>query len=273
MRCLDRYPPAVIDPIRRALSRSVGCLADLPLPRPLRPPLMRAFGRLTGAQMEEAGLPLDQFGSLGEFFARPLKEGCRPIDLDPDALVSPVDGRVQRICTLRDGMILQAKGFEYPCRELLAGVGEGVNLEGGVAMTLYLSPSDYHRIHTPAAGTISEARWVRGHMHSVAPSVLTRKMVLPINERCVLRLDTERGPLLMVLVAALNVARLILNDVPTDWSGAVTSAVSLERGSELGRFELGSTVIVIAPPKTLNPDPSLTPDAVVRVGRRIASWV
>lgn len=262
----------MIDPLRRALSRSVGFLADLPVPRLLRPPLYRAFGRFTDAHMEEAGLALDQYGSLGEFFARPLREGCRPIDDEPDALVSPVDGRVQRIEVIRNGMIVQAKGFEYPVRELLAGVGEEFNLEGGVCMTLYLSPSDYHRIHTPAAGEISEARWVRGKMHSVAPSVLTRKMVLPVNERCVLRLDTDRGPLLLVLVAALNVARLIVKDVAPDWSGMVHPALARERGAELGRFELGSTVIVIAPPNTLEPDSSLAPDSVVRVGRKIARW-
>lgn len=255
------------------MSRSVGFLADLPVPTPLRPTLYRAFARATGALMEEVQMPLGQYGSLGAFFARPLREGCRPVDGDPDAVVSPVDGRVQGISPLRNGLILQAKGFEYPVRELLAGVGEGIDLEGGVAMTLYLSPSDYHRIHTPAQGRISEVRWVRGKMHSVAPAVLNRKMVLSVNERCVVRLDTERGPLLLVLVAALNVARLILKDIPADWSGPVAPTLDLERGAELGRFELGSTVIVIAPPGSIEPSPSLAPDSVVRVGREIARWI
>ncbi len=228
---------------------------------------------MSGARLEEAGLPLNQYGSLGEFFARALRTDCRPIDPDPKTLVSPVDGRVQGVEIIRHGMIVQAKGLDYPVRELLAGVGEELNLEGGVCMTLYLSPSDYHRIHTPAASKISEARWVRGRMHSVAPSVLTRKIVLPINERCVLRLDTDQGPLLLVLVAALNVARLIVNDVEPNWSGLVEPALTRERGAELGRFELGSTVIVIAPAGMVEPDASLTPDSAVRMGRRIARWV
>lgn len=251
----------------------MGVLADLPLPRLLRPAFLRVFASMSGAQLEEAGLPLNQYGSLGEFFARALRTGCRPIDPDPKALISPVDGRVQGVEVIRDGMIVQAKGLEYPVRELLAGVGEELNLEGGVCMTLYLSPSDYHRIHTPAASKISEARWVRGRMHSVAPSVLTRKMVLPINERCVLRLDTDQGPLLLVLVAALNVARLIVNDVQPNWSGLIEPALMRERGAELGRFELGSTVIVIAPAGMVEPDASLTPDSVVRMGRKIARWL
>ena len=228
---------------------------------------------MSGARLEEAGLPLNQYGSLGEFFARALRTDCRPIDPDPKTLVSPVDGRVQGVEIIRHGMIVQAKGLDYPVRELLAGVGEELNLEGGVCMTLYLSPSDYNRIHTPAASKISEARWVRGRMHSVAPSVLTRKIVLPINERCVLRLDTDQGPLLLVLVAALNVARLIVNDVEPNWSGLVEPALTRERGAELGRFELGSTVIVIAPAGMVEPDASLTPDSAVRMGRRIARWV
>ena len=261
----------VTDPLRRAASRTMGVLADLPVPRPLRAPLYRGYARVTGADLSEAGQPLDSHPSLGDFFTRPLRDGVRPVDPDPLALVSPVDGRVQRVGGIEGGRTLQAKGRDYAVRELLAGVGEDVDLEGGVAMTLYLSPSDYHRIHSPLACTLTEARWVRGHCLSVAPKVLDRRIVLPINERCVLRLETERGPLLFVLVAALNVARLIVRDVRPDQAGRLAQPLERAAGEELGRFELGSTVILVAPPGMVEPDPALVHGSVVRLGRRLGS--
>jgi phosphatidylserine decarboxylase len=263
----------VTDPLRRAASRAMGLLADLPVPRPLRGPVYRGYARITGANLEEAGLPLEAHPSLGDFFTRPLREGLRPVDPDPLAVVSPVDGRVQRVGPIVEGQTLQAKGRPYAVRQLLAGVGEDIDLEGGCAMTLYLSPSDYHRIHSPCAASISEARWVRGHCLSVAPKVLDRRLVLPINERCVLRLETAHGPLLFVLVAALNVARLIVRDLRPDEAGTLAPPLERAAGEELGRFELGSTVILVAPPGVLDPDPSLAPGSVVRLGRRIGSFL
>ena len=132
----------------------MGLPADLPVPRPLRGPVYRGYARVTGANLEEAGLPLEAHPSLGDFFTRPLREGLRPVDPDPLAVVSPVDGRVQRVGPIVEGQTLQAEGRPYAVRQLLAGVGEDIDLEGGCAMTLYLSPSDYHRTHSPCAAAI-----------------------------------------------------------------------------------------------------------------------
>ena len=259
-------------PLRRALSRVAGWAADRRLPTRLRAPAYRAFARWTGADLAEARGPLTIYPSLGAFFVRRLVDGARPVSGDPRDLVSPVDGRVQAVGTIREGALLQAKGRSYAVRELLAGVGEEIDLEGGCAWTLYLGPSDYHRIHAPEAGRLAEARWVRGSRYSVAPPVLARRAVLPVNERCALRLETARGPLLLVLVGALNVGRIRVVGVPPGDSGAMARPVELERGAELARFEMGSTVVLLAPPGTAGAADLAPAGGTVRVGRPIGRW-
>jgi phosphatidylserine decarboxylase len=260
-------------PLKRTSSRLVGWLADRRVPGPLRAPLYRAYARLTGADLSEARGPLDGYPSLGAFFVRRLVDGARPLDPDPAALVSPVDGRFQAVGPVEgDGTTLQAKGRAYPVRELLAGVGEEVDLAGGVALTIYLSPRDYHRIHAPCDARLTEARWVPGALHSVAPGVLARRDVLAVNERCVLRLETPRGPLFLVLVGALNVGRIRVVGVEPAARAELDAGRELARGDELARFELGSTIVLVAPPGLLEPAAEARPGEAVRLGRAIARW-
>lgn len=257
-------------PLHHAFSSLAGWLADRRVPTRLRSPLYRTYAAITGANVAEARGPLDIYPSLGAFFVRRLAEGARPISADPALLVSPVDGKVQSRGAIEEGTLLQAKGFAYPVRDLLGGVGEDLDLEGGAQWTLYLGPKDYHRIHAPEAGTLTEARWIPGARHSVNPTVLARKLVFPRNERCVLRFETERGPLLLVLVGALNVGRIRVLGV--DPANARPVARPYARGEELARFEMGSTVIVVAPPGGPRPSPLLGAGAEVRLGAPIGRW-
>lgn len=255
---------------QHTLSALTGWLADRRIPAPLRGPVYRAFSRLTGADIGEARGPLSIYPSLSAFFVRQLREGARPVEMDRDQLVSPVDGTVQAIAPIGEGRVVQAKGQDYGVRDLLAGVGEDLDLEGALAWTLYLGPKDYHRIHSPEAGRLVEARWAPGSRFSVAPAVLARRTVLSINERCVLRLETEHGPILMVLVGALNVGRIRVIGVQPGIDTSLDREV--ERGEDLARFELGSTVVLITPPQRASASAEVFEGQPVRQGAGIGRW-
>lgn len=227
---------------------------------------------MTGAELSESRGPLEIYPSLGAFFVRRLVLGARPIEAQPDRIPSPVDGRFQSICPIQENSVLQAKGRSYGVRELLAGVGEDVELEGGHAWTVYLSPRDYHRIHCPETARLTEARWVPGARYSVAPKVLRKRQVLSINERAVLRLETERGPLFLVLVGALNVGRIRVVGVEPSARAELGQGKAFERGEELARFEMGSTIVLLSPSGGLVPLDETEEGQAIRMGQALASW-
>ncbi|MCC7012659.1 MAG: phosphatidylserine decarboxylase [Planctomycetes bacterium] len=235
-------------PLRRGLSLFVGWLTTLAIPRPLRAPLYRAYSRAYGVDLSEVRLPLEEHPNFAAFFVRRLVDGARSFPADPAIFPSPCDGTVQSIDEIHADTILQAKGRPYSVRELLGPVGTEVELEGGTAWTIYLSPRDYHRVHTPVAGRLVEAVWLPGARYSVAPKVLAaRAKVFSINERCVMRIETGFGPLFYVMVGALNVGRIRVVGVEPASSGKLATPRTLARGDELARFEMGSTVICIVP--------------------------
>jgi phosphatidylserine decarboxylase len=218
------------------------------------------------------GRPRDH-ASLGAFFVRRLADGARVVELDPALMPSPVDALVQASSPIAEGQVVEAKGRRYPIRELLAGVGEDVDLEGGHQFTLYLGPKDYHRIHSPVEGRLVEARHVDGERHSVQPKVLERRRVLAVNERVVLRFQGERGPLLLVFVGAVVVGRIRVVGLDPLHRGPVDPPRPFARGEELGRFEMGSTVVVVAPPGMLEPTASGLEGAAPRMGEAIARYL
>jgi phosphatidylserine decarboxylase len=213
----------------------------------LRAPVFKAYARLFGVDLSEVRLALADHPSLAAFFVRRLEPDARSFPSDAEALPSPVDGVLQASDRVRAGSVLQAKGRPYSLSELLCGAAEDVDLEGGHAWTLYLGPRDYHRIHAPIDCRLSAVHWFAGARYSVHPKVLAkRSRVLSINERCVLRLDGADGPLWLVCVGALNVGRIRV--VGVEPGGDVAPpAPRFSRGDELARFEMGSTVVLIAP--------------------------
>ncbi len=247
--------------------------------------LIRAFIAHFGVDMGEAAEPDPRrYPHFNAFFTRALRPGARPLPTRADVLCCPVDGSVSQAGTVDGDAIFQAKGQHYSLTTLLGGeAGRAEGFRGGSFATLYLSPRDYHRIHMPTAGQLRETVHVPGRLFSVSP--LTTRLIPGLfarNERLVCLFDTEVGPMALVLVGAVNVASM-----ETVWAGAVTppfattttcrrypaqgpETVTLERGAEMGRFNMGSTVIVLFAPGAVTWDPSIRADAPVRVGQALA---
>ena len=259
--------------LRRGSSRLFGWLADRRLPRALRAPVYRLYARAYAVDLSELRLELAEHPSFGAFFVRRLREGARPLPRDTDLLPSPCDGTLQACDAVRAGTILQAKGRPYPVAELLGAAAEDFDLEGGLAWTIYLSPRDYHRVHSPVRGRLEAVEWLPGELFSVGPRVLARReKVLSINERAVLRLSTPGGPLWLVMVGALNVGRIRVVGVEPGRDVPAGEPLPFARGDELARFEMGSTVVLISPPGGLAPLEETREGQAVRLGEALARW-
>ena len=264
---------------KNALSRAVGAATRLPLPGPVGPGVMAAFARRYRIDLTECG-ELSSFRTFGEFFARPLKEGLRPVAPGDEVVVSPVDAVVSEAGVSEGGRMVQAKGIDYTVPALLGDERMGGRLSGGSYTTLYLSPRDYHRIHFPLGGKVVGWRYVPGKLWPVnEASVRTVPGLFTVNERLVTFLDSPLGLVAIVAVGATVVGRVRATfdpEVPvTNLVGAVprsrdyTRPIPVAKGQELGAFEMGSTVILVFEPGRVAFDPSLVPGARVRVGQAI----
>ena len=254
--------------------------------RPLKDLLIATFLRLYRIDMSEAVEPnAKAYAHFNAFFTRALKPDVRPLDADPRAVVSPVDGTISQSGRITAGRLIQAKGRDYTVEELLGGDPERARVfDGGTFATIYLAPSDYHRIHMPLGGDLVWMRHIPGRLFSV--NALTADLVPRLfarNERVACRFETEVGAMAMVLVGAIFVG-----GIETVWAGEVTPArgrdrpsnagtvpgagvesVRLERGAEMGRFNLGSTVILLFEPGRVELDETLAPGCKVRLGQRL----
>lgn len=222
------------------------------------------------------------YATFNAFFSRELKPGVRPIVEGDEQLACPVDGAVSQARPIAEGRIFQAKGHDYSLEQLLGGSTErAASFQGGSFATIYLSPRDYHRIHMPISGTLREMVHIPGRLFSVNPAT-TRVIpgLFARNERVVSIFDTAAGPMAMVKVGAVNVG-----SIETVWAGEVTppagrvlrswhyegeEAITLEKGEEMGRFNMGSTVIVVFGPDAVEWDEAIQPDAPVRLGQLLA---
>lgn len=242
-----------------SLSRLAGRLADTTGTPALRSRFIRWFINRYGVNMSEAEhSDPDAYGSFNDFFTRALKPGSRPIEGNENTLVSPVDGCVSQLGNISGGRIFQAKGQSFSLLELLGGDQQRADLfaEGEFA-TIYLAPGDYHRIHMPMAGQLREMVHVPGRLFSVNPATAANvPNLFARNERVVCMFDTAAGPMALVLVGAM-----IVGSVETPWAGIVApgdggvsqqsydgkQALKFARGEEMGRFRLGSTVVIVMP--------------------------
>ena len=230
-----------------------------------------------GVDMSEAAEPdITRYASFNDFFTRALRAGARPL-ADAD-YVCPVDGAISQFGAIERDQIFQAKGHHYSTCALLAGdTALAAEFENGQFATIYLSPKDYHRIHMPCAGRLLRMVYVPGDLFSVNPTTVRGVPGLfARNERVVSLFDTARGPFVLVLVGAT-----IVGSMATVWHGVVTpprpgeikrwdytnQPVELAKGAEMGRFLLGSTVVLLWPKSTLKFNPDWTPGGAVRMGQ------
>jgi phosphatidylserine decarboxylase len=272
-----------------ALSRAFGALADVPLPRPLRRPVLGSFARAVGADLAEAELPLDAYPTLNRFFTRKLRPGVRSFPDDADIVASPVDGTLGQMGRIDGGRIVQAKGRRYSAAALLQDEIGAARYTGGAFVTLYLSPRDYHHIHAPTGGRIHSATHVPGALLPVnAPAVAHIPDLFTRNERLVCYLDGPLGRVAVVAVGAYNVGRISASfdpvwNAPSGSSAWVTNRrvmqpatrrydppVRLRQGDNLMTFHLGSTVVLLFEPGRVELASSLAPGTTVRLGQAIA---
>ncbi|HDP90422.1 MAG TPA: phosphatidylserine decarboxylase [Thioalkalivibrio sp.] len=264
-----------------AISRLVYALTRVR--SPLKNPFMRWFIHHFRVDMTEALESNPRaYASFNEFFTRAIRPELRPLAKAPEVVASPVDATVSQAAPIEAGRLIQAKGHDYSVLELLGGSDSLANeFAGGSFTTLYLSPRDYHRIHMPVDGTLRRMTYVPGRLFSVAPhTVRTIPRLFARNERVVTVFDTPLGAMAMVLVGAINVAA-----IETVWAGLVTPphgrrisnsrygedrpAPYLRKGEEMGRFNMGSTVILLFADSGVNWSDDLVPGAAVRMGHEI----
>ena len=258
------------------LSRLVGGLARSEAAW-IRRPFIHGFARIYDVSLRDALLTeLDDYASFNNFFTRALKPGARPSDQNPDAVLFPADGTISESGTIEDGRLLQAKGHSYSLRAL---VGEDVDeFTGGNFTTVYLAPHNYHRVHLPAAGTLIRTTAIPGQLFSVnAQTEAAIDNLFARNERLVCRFETTHGTMLVVMIGALIVA-----SIETVWPGPASPYrrleqtahnLSLARGAEIGRFLLGSTVIVCFEPGRVELSPQVRAGTQVQMGQALGRSV
>jgi phosphatidylserine decarboxylase len=267
---------------QRALSSLVGLIAGSRIGL-VRRGLIRAFLSHYPVDMAEAAEPdPTRYLSFNEFFTRRLRAGARPEDPDPRAALCPADGTVSQAGRIAGDTLLQAKGIDYSVTALLGGdAALAAEFAGGAFATIYLAPHNYHRVHMPLAGTLRSARFIPGDLFSVnAATAASVPGLFARNERIACVFDTPAGPLGVVLVGALFVGSMSLA-----WRGRIGAEggqivrdlpvhdplIALDRGAELGWFNMGSTVVVLFGPAGPALEPGIGEGRAVRVGERLAT--
>jgi phosphatidylserine decarboxylase len=254
-------------------TRLIGAFSRIPLPRKLRAPVLRSLADSMGVNLLEAELPLGEYRSFQDLFVRKLRPGARTVDPDPSTIVSPVDGTVSELGPIEGGRLLQVKGVHYTLGDLLEDTALADRFEGGSFVTLYLSPRDYHRIHSPSSGRVSSTKPIGGRLLPVKPFMVRGHPGLFVeNERLIVELETERGKALLVCVAAAGVGHISLASGGAFESATATAPVSVEKGQEVAAFNLGSTVVLVLPPGTIRLEP-LSAGQEIRMGQVIARSV
>lgn len=266
------------------LSRLVGTIADSKTPW-VKNLFIRWFAKKYQINMSEA---LDEipsnYPSFNAFFTRELKADARPIDQTELSIVSPADGAISQLGDIEHGRIFQAKGRGYGLSTLLGGdQTKAEQFINGSFATIYLSPRDYHRVHMPVTGTLTHTTYIPGDLFSVNQTTAEGvDQLFARNERLVAYFDTEHGPMAMVLVGAMIVAGIetvwsgqeaprLKKPIHTPFNNQCSSPITLEKGEEMGRFKLGSTVILLFGEDRISWESSLEATSPVQLGRIIAS--
>jgi len=245
--------------------------------------VIRRFVAHYQVDMAEAADPrIESYPTFNEFFTRPLRDGVRPIAAAP--FVCPVDAAISQFGPIEHDQVFQAKGHSYSTRALVGGDGElARQFDHGHFATLYLAPRDYHRIHMPCDGRLKRMVYIPGDLFSVNPlTALHVPGLFARNERVVCEFECAHGPMVLVLVGAT-----IVGSMATVWHGVVnpprtstprqwlydTQEIRLAKGAEMGRFLLGSTVVLLFPKNVVTFTPDWAPSRPVRLGEAMATPV
>ncbi len=264
------------------LSRLTGYLAESTNPA-IKNTFIKWFVKQYQVDLSEAKIETAHgFKNFNEFFTRELKEGRREISRAPNTIASPADGAISELGNIELGSLMQAKGQHYSLTQLLAGNVEQCNryMDGNFA-TIYLSPKDYHRVHMPLDGKLLNMTYVPGELFSVNQATANQiPGLFARNERLVCEFEGMHGNFIMILVGAMIVA-----GIETVWEGHVAPVkpllkttdftergpIELEKGDEMGRFKLGSTVILLFPEKTASFSNELKNGSPLRMGEEIGA--
>jgi len=241
---------------RNSFNRLCGLFADAQFPRFLLTQLIRLFSWKYGVNLNEASKHVSEYRNFNEFFTRKLLPDARTMDPDKEAVLSPVDGLLGESGIINNEVLIQAKGLEYRLADLLKDSEKSKFYEGGVFITIYLAPYNYHRIHSMVSGEIREFCYIPGDLWTVSPlGVHHVPEIFARNERLITYFETDRGECALVKVGATVVGRIrvVYHDITSNLPGAVfqknvlAHPLRVERGDEVGLFELGSTVICLFP--------------------------
>jgi len=274
---LDRLPSA-------ALSRAVGLLSDIELPGLLQRTINRAFVRFANIDISDAEFPAEHYKSINALFTRRLQPDARAIASRRRTLVSPVDGRLAEFGRIGDaGTLVQAKGISYGLSDLLHGDPDVERFDGGYYCTIYLAPHNYHRIHSPVDGEIVAMGYAPGRLLPVNRfGVRYVEDLFPRNERLTSFVESNDGH----LVAVVKVGATCVGRISVAYDPFLTNATrirsgfrrdfarprNVERGDELGVFNLGSTVVLVIE-GSFEFAPELSPGEPLRMGEALGSWV
>jgi phosphatidylserine decarboxylase len=221
------------------------------------------------------------YPTFNEFFTRALRPGTRPITNDQKTIISPVDSKIWQIGQINDNLLIGAKGKSFTLEQLFVDNEDAAHFHNANFAVLYLAPSNYHRVHMPIKGKLRSMRYIPGRLFSVKPNIVNHiPRVFAKNERVVVTFDTVFGTMAMVLVGAM-----IVGSIKTSWAGMITpnkqksiinwdytkQEIVFERGLEIGGFELGSTVILLFPEKTMQWNQALQKDSSIKMGQGLGT--
>lgn len=265
---------------QQLLTRAAGALAELRRPAWLKNLFIRQFIRIYDVNMTESAEPdYRNFPCFNDFFTRALRTGARP--LTSADILCPADGAISQLGAITDGALLQAKGRDFSLVDLLGGdAAQAAQFQNGQFATIYLSPKDYHRVHMPVTGTLVSTRFVPGKLFSVnAVTAENVDSLFARNERLICYFDTQHGPMAMILVGAMIVA-----GIETVWAGRMTPQraatanfssasprITLATGQEMGRFLLGSTVILLFPKDAMQWNSQYHAGSATRMGEALGT--
>jgi len=264
---------------KNLLSRLFGYLGSLEVPFPLLKGFIGVYCRIYQVKLDEIKSPIDSIQSFNEFFTRELKSGSRAVDESPESVVSPVDGTIAEFGDIHHKLLVQTKGILYSLTDLV-GKKAAKKFENGYYLTIYLSPADYHRIHAPVAGSVNKFSYFSGSLWPVNRlGIKNVGGLFSLNERILTPIENDNGEVGLVKVGATVVGKITVDyhDLQTNSKKQtsldlpVVPAKVYAKGEEIGRFQLGSTVILLFQSGKFSPN-NIYPGKTVKMGQALGHF-